>query len=186
MKMGKTTRSMFVLVGVFATSIALAGEHDAHPTNFSQSLSGTVVTVQVFDPQTGESTPKSLNDGMGRGAPGPSTFRNLVRNEGPVGSCDDGRLKFVVAEFETVMSFRDGSLLFAVLDPSSDNSFCLDLTSVPPEVERQVDLIVTGGTGRFEEARGHLREHIVGQNVGPAELGQITGTRSGYVDRVRD
>jgi len=179
--MRNTSRFMLILTCVLSTGMATGGGHDSPRVTFDQSLSGTVATVQLFNPLTGEVTPKSLNDGKGRGAPGPSTFRNLVRNEGPVGSCDDGRLKFAVAEFETVITFQDGSMLFAVLDPSSENSFCLDLTVSPPIAERRVQLVVTGGTGRFKGATGHLQERILGQNLGPAGLGQITGNRSGRV-----
>jgi hypothetical protein len=178
--MRKTTRFVLVLISVTSATMAL-GDHRRGLVKFDQSLSGTVLTVQLFNPLTGEVVPKSVNDGKGLGAPGPSTFRNLVRNEGPIGACEDGGLKFAVVEFETVVTFNDGSMLFAVLDSTAENMFCLDVAVTPPIATRTVQLVVTGGTGRFQGATGRLHERITGQNLGPAGLGQITGSRSGRI-----
>ena len=77
-----------------------------------------------------------------------------------------------------VATFPDQSMLFFAIDKSDDaqNALCI----IPPGPNVGVfDYLVTGGTGRFEGATGHVTVDVNAWGVSPAlaaEAGTIVGT----------
>lgn len=143
---------------VAATAVAiamLASPATAGDINVNWKMAGTLMTgVEFVDPATGGTRTAGLLHMNAVGSPGAAEIRALGQTKGPpmFGACLDGAGLVLEMDFnDIVATFKDMSQLFASLDTGS---ICIDLAT--GEVDSEIDLEITGGTGRFEGATGVL------------------------------
>ncbi len=142
-------------------------------------IAGTVISsVEVTNPVTPVSKPHVLIHVQAVGSPGKAVIRALGSGADlPSGVCLNGDLKFDLVRNDLVATFSDLSLLAAALD---NGSICVNLFT--GEITGEIDLVVTGGTGRFAGATGNLTiQDFVIRPVSPFaslafETGKIVGT----------
>lgn len=160
MLMKKIRHGRLALVSALTTITALLFATTAYAEEFKQSSSGWVVNTAVD--ANGNGRTQSINTTFGRGKFGESA--NNTTNETQfvsVGlSCGDlpadvfaAKLQFISSN--VVMRFKNGDLLFAALDTTGPPSLlCVGLSS--PGNSSDLNLVITGGTGKFDGATGWL------------------------------
>ena len=97
------------------------------------------------------------------------------------GVCREGEVELQTIKGDMVARFRDLSLLFASIDVNNPGYLCID-----PAAGRSIfvaNMIITGGTGRFEGAEGTISGtgdgyYFASGGALAAETGTITGTIS--------
>ena len=143
-------------------------------------IAGTFISgVEVTNPVTSVSKPHALIHVQAAGSPGKAVIRALGSGAAsPSGVCLEGQgLVFELERNDLVATFSDLSLLAAALD---NGSVCVNLFT--GEITGEIDLVVTGGTGRFAGATGNLTiQDFVIRPVSPFaslafETGEIVGT----------
>ena len=151
-------------------------------------IAGTIVqSIEIFNPQTGG--PEGLHSLINlsaQGSPGPAKITLLSRPSTiaptspfscPDGYGDPGPFPVYFDKNEFVALFPDQSLLFASVDTNKGGRLCLGETGTYFIVE----MIITGGIGRFEgasggftaEGNGYPFPTLDGTLVG--ENGRVTG-----------
>ena len=113
--------------------------------------------INHADPMTGNSVDSSLIHVQAKGKPGRAEIRGFggrttAPAEAPVTNClgSEGLfLSFEILENPLVFTFNDLSLLFA----NGSGSVCIDLLQ-PGITTFEIDIVFTGGRGRFEGATG--------------------------------
>ena len=133
-------------------------------------IAGTLVNgVEVMNPFIFETLPHALIHVQAKGAPGRAKIRILSRAvlsfelaDNLFGDClTSGGLLFLVEQTDFVATFRDLSMLLATLDIGA---ICLDPNT--GESDAVIDMIITGGTGRFAGATGTLSAMVTTRPVG--------------------
>ena len=162
------------------------GDDDGRTVDVNWRISGTFITgVQVLPPGPPGTEPKSATwiDVKANGRPGRADIRvvglgGLIPSDPDCGSCPAGFTAFGAVSNPFVATFhKDGSQLYADLDPEGCALICLNFVTGASEGEEE--LVITGGTGKFEGATGNLLISFETQPIGPsfsAETGQIVGT----------
>lgn len=170
------------------------GDDDGRTVDVNWRISGTFITgVQVLPPGPPGTEPKSAAwiDVKAKGRPGRADIRvvglgGLIPSDPDCGSCPAGFAAFGAVSNPFVATFhKDGSQLYADLDPEGCALICLNFVTGASEGEEE--LVITGGTGKFEGATGNLLISFETQPIGPAfsaETGRIVGTI--HLDRDRD
>ena len=178
-------RRTFLLAKLVILSLVLAftapprAEAEQGTIEVNWRLAGTVISsVEVTEPGTFVSKPNVLIDVQAVGSPGKVAIRALGSGaDFPSGVCLEGQgLVFDLVRNDLIATFSDLSLLAAALD---NGSFCVNLFT--GEVQGVIDLVVTGGTQRFEGATGNLTIDFVIRPVSPSaslalETGEVVGT----------
>jgi hypothetical protein len=165
--------------------------------NVNWQITGTIVqTIDVTSPNPPypqDPVPYSLINLTANGSPGDAKITLLSETSfsPPTGwSFDclqlteypDGPAYFVKNDFVAI--FPDQSLLFAsvysVVDVDGSDGYGSHLCFGPTGTDFKVEMVVTGGTGRFEGASGSLTGEGKGYPVGldsilAGEIGTITG-----------
>ena len=179
-----TKRILIVVVVAFAVLatgiVADTAYSGSKPINWR--VSGTIVGVQLTSPSpTGYSGPALMIDAFLKGAPGKAQFRVLAAAEPtpPViipaclgdGVNPDGQY---FAFDDMVIIFEDLSMLFAEMDPVLLGWSCF--TGEPAVA----NMVIIGGTGKYEGAEGYFKGIFDGTTVGGsqtliAETGTIIG-----------
>jgi hypothetical protein len=114
------------------------------------------------------------------GSPGAARIEAVgtAQPVGLTGLCPQGTVLQLKFDGGFVATFSDQSMLFFAIDTSDDarNALCV----IPPGPNVGIfDYVVTGGTGRFESATGHVTVDVDAWGVSPAlaaEAGTIVGT----------
>jgi hypothetical protein len=165
-------------------NLGVAGVH-AHEKPVKMTFSGTeapsTINLQIPDTKTGEF------NFAGKGTLGSFTFRNVEANGAtpqPSSTCSGPtQLYFPVVAGAAVFRFRDGSLLTVNLTEGAD---CIDFAALEAHCTRTFE--ISGGTGRFKDAKGTLMLTEIAKPVladflkNPvffAATGEFTGTVSG-------
>jgi len=151
------------LLSVFSTLTAIAAllfATTANAGHFKQSSSGWVVNTAVD--ANGNGRTQSINTTFGKGTFGETANNTTSETQfvsvGP--SCGALPAEVFAAKLQftssnVVMRFENGDLLFAALDTSDPPSLlCVGLSQ--PGNSSEVNLVITGGTGKFEGATGWL------------------------------
>lgn len=165
-------RNLIVVVAVVAVGLAtnLVGVSNSEgfwPSGYSHNpkgipidweVAGTIVSVDVTSPSpTGYFGPASLIDAFLRGKPEKAQFRVLaaaVDAPEEIEDCDGLGQYF---EFDDmVVVFEDLSMLFAKMDPALRGWQCF--TGKPAVA----NMMIIGGTGRYEGAKGHYQGNFWG------------------------
>jgi hypothetical protein len=114
------------------------------------------------------------------GSPGAARIEAVGTSQpmGFTGLCPEGTALQLKFDGGFVATFSDQSMLFFAIDDSEDAKNALCIT--PPGPNTGVwDYHVTGGTGRFEGATGHVTVRATAWGISPAlsaEAGTIEGT----------
>jgi hypothetical protein len=165
-------------------NLGVAGVY-AHEKPVKMTFSGTeapsTINLQIPDTKTGEF------NFAGKGSLGSFTFRNVEANGAtpqPSSTCSGPtQLYFPVVAGAAVFRFRDGSLLTVNLTEGAD---CIDFAALEAHCTRTFE--ISGGTGRFKDAKGTLMLTEIAKPVladflkNPvffAATGEFTGTISG-------
>jgi hypothetical protein len=175
------------LVGVAASGGFWGDGYRHHRKNIPVNwrVSGTVASVVFYLPDTTppfyELQPGILVNAVTTGTPGNAQF-TVVGWTAPEPPDECGAFdQFMSLRNDFVATFADQSMLFATLDPDLGGYVC---NGPLPSV---FNMIITGGTGRFEGAGGHFQGKFDGYPIGPpvnllpgALLGE-TGTIEGEI-----
>ena len=175
-----------LLVIAGPTSLVYAGDNDI---KVNWQIAGTILQSIEVTPVFGPAGPHSLINLSAKGSPGTAkiTLLSMTDFVPPAGwsfDCSqlieypDGPAYFIKNDFVAV--FPDQSLLFASVNRYGAGShLCFGATGT----DFKVEMIVTGGTGRFEGAWGDLTGEGNGYIIHSssdlslvAENGTITGT----------
>jgi hypothetical protein len=148
---------------------------------FSGTEAPSTINLQIPDTKTGEF------NFAGKGTLGSFTFRNVEANGAtpqPSSTCSGpNQLYFPVVAGAAVFRFRDESLLKVNLTEGAD---CIDFAALEAHCTRTFE--ISGGTGRFKDAKGTLMLTEIAKPVladflkNPvffAATGEFTGTISG-------
>lgn len=168
------------------TSLVYAGDNSIE---VNWQIAGTIVQSIEVTPIFGPVGPHSLINLTAKGSPGTAkiTLLSMTSYVPPPGWAFDcstlqeypeGPAYFIKNDFVAI--FPDQSLLFASVDSNGAGShLCFGETGT----DFKVEMIVTGGTGRYEGALGNLTGEGIGYIIHPssdlslvAENGTITGT----------
>jgi hypothetical protein len=172
-------------------NLGVAGVY-AHEKPVKMTFSGTeapsTINLQIPDTKTGEF------NFAGKGTLGSFTFRNVEANGAtpqPSSTCSGpNQLYFPVVAGAAVFRFRDGSLLKVNLTEGAD---CIDFAALEAHCTRTFE--ISGGTGRFKDAKGTLMLTEIAKPVladflkNPvffAATGEFTGTISGVAREDED
>jgi hypothetical protein len=173
---------------VLSASISSVNAGDKSvPVNWQ--IAGSIANnVQVLinvspDPQNPnfQTIPHFLISLSAKGSPGAAeiTLMGYGSVVAPTGSCKVGELEIKTAYSDMVARFRDLSLLFASYDGANPGYLCVDLAAGRSIFEN--NLVITGGTGRFEGASGTITGtgdgyYFASGGALAGEVGEMTGT----------
>ena len=142
------------------------------------SIANYVGVVTSFSPFT--ITPHYLINLSATGTPGPAeiTLMGVGIPEDPPDETDDCDSKIIIIQNQMVARFPDLSLLFASHDNVKGGYLC---QNEGEDTFFETNMIITGGTGRFEGASGEITGNGYSHSAlsgGPlsAETAQIKGT----------
>jgi hypothetical protein len=162
-------------------NLGVAGIY-AQQRPLKMTLSGSKVATTI---DLGPNTRTDEVHLAGNSTLGPVTYRGLRADETipqSVGKCGDGSGPILrVAAGGGVFRFQDGSLLTVAL---SGGTLCVDLDHVVGHLQETYQ--ITGGTGRFQTAKGSLAltatlGAVVADASNSAVLLTITGESDGTV-----
>ena len=184
-------KKLLVVVVILTVVLAAAGiavsaddgdDHNGKSRRVNWRIAGPIFSgVQAMNPAKGEIGSFSLITLRAKGAPGRAQIE-YVGTAYPVGLsdlCPDGTdLQLKVEDAGFVATFSDLSMLFFAIDKAegAKNALCIDFQGPGTGV---FDYVITGGTGRFENATGSATVLLTSWGISPAlsaESGTIVGT----------
>jgi len=152
---------------------------------------GTIVYTQFDIPPASPAgsmdfVPGVMIDIFAKGAPGNAQIKVVaIANEVVDDPNDECGVfpKLLIAEADLVATFADQSMLFATFDREKGGYLCLE----PPPLHDENNMIITGGTGRFEGASGSFVGRFLSQPVGASgALVTEYGTIEGWIQRAEE
>jgi hypothetical protein len=173
-------RKTFLLFTSFVLFVVLAGvqvQAGSKRVPVNWRFSGTLMTnIVVFDATILDTALTGAVHGQLKGSPGTAQLQLFSgRSTDPVFSqdCFDGAGGFTISVTDNplVITFPDGSLLFANLATGMTGEFCLDFTT--GRGEGTIPIMFIGGRGRFEGASGQAM--IEGETQAISADGNFSG-----------
>jgi hypothetical protein len=177
--------AVVLAVALTALGIAVSADGRGGPRGKSRrvnwEIAGSVFNgIQAVPNQGADPASFSLINLSAKGSPGRARIEYVgTAQPGPITDlCPEDTVLQLAATAGFVATFSDQSTLFFAIDDSesAQNALCI----IPPGPNVGIfDYVVTGGTGRFEGATGHVTVEVAAWGVSPAlaaETGTIVGT----------
>jgi hypothetical protein len=179
--LNKSASHFVMTAGLIAVSAGVYARSGRGSQPIRWQIAGSIFQrIEVTDLATGEAVPHTLLTLKAKGAPGPADLQ-AVGISMPVSvsdPCPEGTDLQFAFQGGFVATLSDLSMLFGVIDddPNAKNALCVDYEGPATGV---FDYVITGGTGRFEGAMGHVTVDVESWGVTSvlsAEDGSIVGT----------
>ena len=173
------TRNINKVAAMAVAMALLASPAAAGDIKANWKMAGTLISGVELADLSGATTTASLLHLKAIGNPGAADLIVLAQTSNPrFGGCVAPVGPGLLLDFDfddNVTTFNDLSQIFMVLDRGT---VCVDLATGRSESE--IDLVITGGTGRFEGASGSL---FVLSTVVPVSgsLSRVTTTSEGTI-----
>jgi len=171
---------VILLIAVFATTIVADNAYsESIPVNWR--VAGTVVPIPI--PGAAPDAQSAIMiQAFVKGAPGKAQFTviSTPSDFNPNHPECGGGPGQNFSPNDMVITFEDLSMIFAKLDDTQGGWVCFGLDGLTAVA----NMVVDGGTGKYEGASGYFKGEFEGNQVGDSGLlSAETGTIVGHIDR---